>query len=121
MPHPLLEFERVLHVPNLRSNLLSVLYLTRNKDYRVSIVGSKMFFNRYGTLLFTATVTQNNTALLDGITEPMTRFAGLISTCPLDIHCGTEVSHLNFRDMLLGDKRTCCGITMKSMHLQIPL
>jgi len=69
MPHPLLEFERVLHVPNLWSNLLSVLYLMRNKDYRVSIVGSKMFFNRYGTLLFTATVTHNNTALLDGITE----------------------------------------------------
>ena len=51
MPHPLLEFERVLHVPNLRSNLLSVLYLTQNKDYRVSIVGRKMFFNCHGTLL----------------------------------------------------------------------
>ena len=33
----LLEFHDVLHVPSLRSNLLSVLYLTRQKQYKVTI------------------------------------------------------------------------------------
>jgi hypothetical protein len=71
IPNCLLEFERVLHVPNLRNNLLSVLYLTRNKDYCVSIEGSKMFFYCNGGVLFTATVNGNNTALLDGVAEPV--------------------------------------------------
>src|SRR5882724_11933709 len=88
----------------------------RNKDYCVSIVGSKMFFNHHGTLLFTATVTHNNTALLDGITEPMTEFASLISTCPLDITLWHQCfSHLNFGDMQhLVTKELVDGITMKS-------
>jgi hypothetical protein len=36
-PGWLLEFERVLHVPDLRSNLLSVLYLTRERGFSVLI------------------------------------------------------------------------------------
>ena len=36
-PARLLEFHDVLHVPSLRSNLLSVLYLTRQKQYTVTI------------------------------------------------------------------------------------
>jgi hypothetical protein len=36
-PGRLLKFERVLHVPDLRSNLLSVLYLTRERGFSVLI------------------------------------------------------------------------------------
>ena len=71
LPYNVLEFQNVLHVPLLQSNLLSVLFLTCEKSYHVSIVKNRMYFNQCGTLLFTATVTGNNTAILDGVTEPM--------------------------------------------------
>src|SRR5882672_5717467 len=88
----------------------------QNKAYHISIVGRKMFFNHLGTLLFTATVTGNNTALLDGITEPMSEFSGLISTCPLDITLWhRRFAHLNFGDMQhLVTKELVDGITIKS-------
>ena len=40
-----LEFERVLHVPDLRSNLFSVLYLTECKGYTVKIAKGRMNFS----------------------------------------------------------------------------
>ena len=49
-PGQLLEFHRVLHVPQLRNNLLSVLYLTQNKSYIVTIKKDKLLFRRNGTL-----------------------------------------------------------------------
>ena len=47
------EFTRVLHVPDLWNNLLSVLYLTRNIGFTVNITASQMSFERpTGTPLF---------------------------------------------------------------------
>lgn len=45
-PQCLLEFHDVLHVPALRSNLLSVLYLTRNKLYNVHIDSVRISFKQ---------------------------------------------------------------------------
>ena len=70
-PGQLLEFERVLHVPDLRNNLLSVLYLTRSTSYVVSIHHDKMFFNRHKTLLFTANITSHNAVILNGQVVPI--------------------------------------------------
>ena len=50
-PGQLLEFHRVLHVPELRNNLLSVLYLTCHKSYVVTIRKNKLHFHRHGALL----------------------------------------------------------------------
>ncbi|KAF8574571.1 hypothetical protein K439DRAFT_1263562, partial [Ramaria rubella] len=97
------------------------LYLTKNKGYHVSIVRDKMHFHCKGSLLFTATVNQHNIALLDGVTEPTAdEFAGLISTCPLDIN----LWHHRFAHLNLGDvkqKISLCpqcnltsGLTVKS-------
>ena len=83
-PGQLLEFKRVLHVPDLRNNLLSVLYLTRSKSYVVSIHHDKMFFNRHKTLLFTASITPHNAATLNGQVVPTIQYAAFTSTCPLD-------------------------------------
>ena len=80
----LLEFHRVLHVPELRNNLLSVLYLTQSQSYVVTIRKNQLLFQRNGELLFTATVNSNNAAFLDGQVVPMKHFAGAVSTCPLD-------------------------------------
>ena len=82
----LIEFTRVLHVPDLRSNLLSVLYLTQNKHYSVNIVGSTIRFRLNGALLFTASVDGRNAAYLDGRVVPAIELetAGAVSTLPVD-------------------------------------
>lgn len=54
----LIEFERVLHVPALHSNLLSVLYLTSKKGWAVTIFSNKIYFRLHKQLHFTATVTE---------------------------------------------------------------
>ena len=61
-----LEFTRVLHVPQLGSNLFSVLYLTRNRGFTVHIYSDRMDFERTGQTLFCASIDENNTAYLDG-------------------------------------------------------
>ena len=116
-----LQFERVLHVPSLRSNLLSVLYLTTKKGYVVKIEQSTMHFYRNDSLLFTATVNHTNTALLNGVTLPMTEFAGLASssTCPLDTSLWhRRFGHLNIADVKkLLSKNLVSGMdVVKSQH-----
>ena len=83
-PGRLIEFHRVLHVPELRNNLLSVLYLTKMKNFIVTIEKDKMFFTQHKELLFTATVNSSYSGIVDGKVVPNTEFAGLTSTCPLD-------------------------------------
>ena len=71
----LLEFHHVLHVSALKNNLLSVLYLTKNKEYIVTITKDKMLFRRHNKTLFTATVNARFTGILDGAVVPMTQYA----------------------------------------------
>jgi hypothetical protein len=102
----IVKFSRVLHVPQLESNLLSILYLTQKKDFVVTIVKDKMSFSKNSMELFTATVNSNNSAHLDGITIQKSEFAGRISTCPLDLTLWhRRFSHLNHGDIkkLLSD------------------
>ena len=73
------EFHDVLHVPSLRSNLLSVLYLTRKKQYNVFINSACIAFKLQNRLLFTATINSNNAAHLDGQVVPPTKFAGRVT------------------------------------------
>lgn len=95
----LVEFERVLHVPDLRSNLLSVLYLTRNKGYTVVIDKNLLRFQYQSRLLFTATISSRNAAFLDGRVVP-SEFAGVSSTCQLDVTLWhRRFGHLNIADM----------------------
>ena len=82
-PGQMLEFQNVLHVPDLRNNLLSVLYLTQNKNYIVTIEKDKLYFRQNGSLLFTASVNAHNSAYLDGHAVPF-QYAALASTCQLD-------------------------------------
>ena len=81
-----LVFQRVLHVPDLRSSLFSVLYMTRNKSFRVTIIQNCMLFRRQGKLLFTASVDDRNAACLDGRVVPTDRIesAQAVSTLPVD-------------------------------------
>ena len=63
--HPV-EFTKVLHVPDLRNNLLSVLYLCRNKGFLVSIDSMHMSFRQPpGPPLFMANIGNSNCTFLD--------------------------------------------------------
>lgn len=57
-------FTRVLHVPQLQSNLLSVLFLIKHKGYTIHIDSDRMYFNKSGRTLFTATINSSNTHCL---------------------------------------------------------
>ena len=83
-PGQLLEFHHVLHVPDLRNNLLSALYLTRTKSYIITILQNQILFKRHNTLLFTASIASNNAATLNGQVVPMYAYSAFTSTCPLD-------------------------------------
>ena len=80
------EFTKVLHVPALHNNLLSVLYLTRHKEFHVHITSKTMKFIRHGDLLFTASITDQNIGHLDGKTiVNKTENVHISSTLPLDL------------------------------------
>ena len=97
-PQRCLEFHDVLHVPDLRSNLLSVLHLSQHKDYTVSIRKNSMSFSRNNTVLFTASVS-NNCARLNGQIVAISEYARLVSTCPLD----SSLWHRRFCHLNKGD------------------
>ncbi|KJA13009.1 hypothetical protein HYPSUDRAFT_121788, partial [Hypholoma sublateritium FD-334 SS-4] len=67
------------------------LYLTKRKGTRMEVDESKMYFKCDGTTLFTATVTSQNTGILDALTQVIPEFANASSTLPMDInlwhHC----------------------------------
>jgi len=79
------EFTRVLHVPDLRTNLLSILYLTRHKQFIIHINSHEMRFLHNDSVLFTAQINSNNAAFLDGATNANSHSAHFISTLPVDI------------------------------------
>jgi hypothetical protein len=62
------EFTRVLHVPALRNNLLSVLYLTKYKGIDVHISGIQMDFFDQKSWLFNATINDDDIGYLNGFT-----------------------------------------------------
>jgi len=111
------EFSRVLHVPKLRSNLLSVLYLTRNKGVIVIIDSKQLKFKKGGNVLFTADIDSNNTAYLNGVTvlplqaEESTQIA---STLPMDLTLWhRRLAHHNHDDVLkLHKEKLVHGMTL---------
>ena len=99
-PGCLLEFERVLYVPNLKHNLLSALYLTRTKSYVVIILYDKILFKRDSALLFTASIAPNNSATLNGQVIPSSVLSTTVSLYPLDWALWhRQFVHLNYGDI----------------------
>ena len=110
------EFTRVLHVPNLKTNLLSILYLTCHKQFTVSINARKMRFMREGTSIFTAQINENNAAFLDGSTDNNSHTASFVSTLPVDIllwHC--RLAHHDYNSVKqMITRRLVTGIDIQS-------
>src|SRR5437660_6369740 len=83
---PLL-FTSVLHVPDLRNNLLSVLFLAKQKNFTISIDSSCMSFQRpKGVPRFMASIFNDNSAFLDGQTVPLVEQASPVTSIPLDFN-----------------------------------
>jgi hypothetical protein len=73
-------FHDVLHVPALGSNLLSLFHLTRIKGYKIGIENDQVLFYRDKSLMFSATVDNNNVGHLNGQTI-VPHSASAVSTC----------------------------------------
>jgi len=95
------EFSNVLHVPQLRNNLLAVLYLTRRSSIDVHINSTHMSFSHSnGPPLFIAPINHHNAAFLDGVTEPITEYASPATTVPLDLALWhRRLAHHNITDV----------------------
>ncbi|KAF7768459.1 hypothetical protein Agabi119p4_7702 [Agaricus bisporus var. burnettii] len=93
------EFTRLLHVPDLRSNLLSCLYLAQHKGFNITISAQSIDFQCKGISLFTATIHSNNSAELDGSTlTSETAFS--VSTLPVDLSLWhRRFIHHNYADV----------------------
>ena len=121
-----IEFTKVLHVPSLRNNLLSVTYLSKYKDIDVHISKSKMsFFNQNQNLLFTATIDDNDTGYLDGhtVVDDNTEHVGLVSTLPLDLSLWHKrLGHHNYDDIkMMISKNLVDGLVLDSKTLPDPI
>ncbi|KAL5531331.1 hypothetical protein ACEPAG_4208 [Sanghuangporus baumii] len=75
-----------------------------------------MLFHRHGSVLFTANITPNNAAILNGHIVPTIAYAAFTSTCPLDTTLWhRRFAHLNHGDMnRLMTEELVKGIVVKS-------
>jgi hypothetical protein len=56
VPGPVIRLQYVLYVPDLRSNLISINYLTKHEKYSVHFYATLVNFRRHGRTVFTASV-----------------------------------------------------------------
>ena len=104
----------------LRNNLLSVLFLTKHRNFAVTISSLHMDITLNGTTLFSTPVSEQNTAHLSGTTLPAplssTECAACASTLPLDKslwHC--RFAHVNAdRVRKLVSKQLVSGLILES-------
>ena len=117
------ELTRVLHVPQLRCNLLSCLFLTRCCEFSILIDSTFMHFMRNGMTLFRASITPNNAAFVDAATLPGSESAHAITTRPLDLQLWHErLCHHNSADiskLISGGLAT--GISLSSSAKRDPI
>src|SRR5437660_7975283 len=120
---PLL-FTSVLHVPDLRNNLLSVLFLAKQKNFTITIDSSCMSFQRpAGVPRFIASILSNNSAFLDGQTVPLVEQASSATSIPLDFDLWhRRLAHHNLADVKrLSAKNLVTGMTLNSKTESDPI
>jgi len=119
----IVEFTRVLHVPQLGTNLLAVLYLTRRCGYQITIDHTTMHFVHQNQVLFTATIGRNNAAFLNGTTLTASEHAQLVSTLPLDYSLWhRRLAHHNLADVKrMIQKDLVTGVQLRSTSAPDPI
>lgn len=115
-----IEFRNVLHVPDLHSNLLSLLSLV--DDYTINISSTGITFHYENELRFSASISPNGLAYLDGRLVPKSEQANAVVTFDLLhrrlCHTSSEVTRrlvsgqmaadLNVRKSPSFDCPSCC-------------
>lgn len=120
------EFARVLHVPDLQNNLFSVLYLTQQKGFDVHISKSVMTFEKDGYKPFIAKIGDDNVGYLMGETivdEEYVHSATASSTLPLDLTLWhRRLAHHNYESVknMVNDSMVE-GLTMTSKNKPDPI
>lgn len=84
----ILEFERVLHVPELDKSLFSVLWLSVAKSIEIFIKNRTLEFSRHNTCLWTASINSQYSAYLNGSVLPIS-----LNSPSNPIACATVSSH----------------------------
>jgi len=79
------ELTQILHVPALQNNLLPVLYLMRQKQFDIHISFNTISFSCSGSVLFTATIDNNNIGYLNGTTLSSSEQVHMSSTLPFNL------------------------------------
>ncbi|KAJ3501500.1 hypothetical protein NMY22_g18907 [Coprinellus aureogranulatus] len=117
------ELTCVLHVPQLRCNLLSCLFLTRCCGFNILIDSTFMHFKQSGMTLFRARITSSNTAFVEGTTLPAVESACAIQTRPLDWQLWHErLCHHNIADIAkLISGGLAIGISLSSSEKRDPV
>ena len=93
------EFSRVLHVPDLRSNLLSCLYLTCHKGITINISSHSMVFRQRRKTFFTAFIDFSNLVTLNGSTVA-SKAACAVSTLLANLSLWhRRFTHYNYADV----------------------
>ncbi|KAF9478926.1 hypothetical protein BDN70DRAFT_807769 [Pholiota conissans] len=97
--HPV-EFTHILHVLQLRNNLLAYLYLTKRKHFKMLVEDTTMHFKCDGMTLFTAKFTNENAVILNGVTEVISKHAHTASTLPFNLNLWHHYfSHHSYADV----------------------
>ncbi|EGO28156.1 hypothetical protein SERLADRAFT_338909, partial [Serpula lacrymans var. lacrymans S7.9] len=100
-----------------------VLYLTRQSGFNVTISSHSMSFMCDNTLLFTATINDNNAAFLDGSTAACVELGHFTATIPLDLmlwHC--RLAHHHHADVKrLIQRDLVTGLTLESKAAPDPV
>ena len=119
------EFSRVLHVPALKTNLLSVLYLVRMHSFHVHIHDAVIDFKLHGKLAFCAPIDSNHSAFLAGDVLPPNSFeiAAIASTLPLDLSLWhRRLAHHNLNGVkALIEREMATGIKLESTSSPDPV
>ena len=113
------EFSQVLHVSDLRSNLLS---LTHHKGITINISSHSMVFRQRRKTLFTASIDSSNSATLNGFTVA-SEAACAVSTLPADLslwHC--RFTHHNYADVKkMVEHKLVTGLVLDSDNKPDPI
>ena len=116
------EFSRVFYVPDLRSNLLSCLYLTRHKGITINISSHSMIFRQGRKTCFTASIDSSNSATLNSSTVA-SEAAYAVSTLPADLSLWhRRFTHHNYADVKkIVEHKLVTGLVLDSDNKPDPI
>jgi Pol polyprotein, beta-barrel domain/GAG-pre-integrase domain len=121
--HPLqpVAFSHVLHVPSIANNLLSVLSLTQNHGFTVTIHQNQMDFKCSTTLHFSASINENNVAYLEGktVSHESAHLAHSPLTLDLWYHCLGHIGQDHLQELVTKDLVT--GLKLDSSKSPAPI